>query len=120
MLDIALSVQVGAFRTGIDHATIHFEDFQRFRMLLEQVYRFEPVEAFVQSEWDGFSARVRMSDRGRLAIEGDTWTGGPDGEWDGAKGNSSHFEVDGLDQSFLPEAILSLQAIEDAFPPLGG
>jgi hypothetical protein len=113
-----ITVKAGPFSAEIGAATLRADELRSFRVGLEQVYRFEPVEAVLQSMEHWLAVRVRMLSRGRLAIEGDAWGFGQAG-WEAARGNWLHFEFDGLDQSFLPAVISDLQAIEAAYPILG-
>ncbi|MCU1527104.1 MAG: hypothetical protein JWP75_867 [Frondihabitans sp.] len=103
-----IRIAVGRF-VGELPAQLRTDELASFRQGLEKIRESLNGEAELSSMDGWLSLSIRCSRNGSLAISGlaDDKPG---------IGNKLRFEIDGMDQSFLPDLIDQLRAVEQAFP----
>lgn len=106
-----ISVKVGGFTADVP-AGLRMDELARFRDQLRSVYDHLSGVATLESLEDWISMTIECTRTGRLIITGEV-TDNP------ASDNLLRFELDGLDQSYLPPALDALDACLREFPVLG-
>lgn len=103
-----IHIDVGRFRADLP-AMLRVDELARFRAGLEEISQTLAGEAVLESMEGWLRLTVRCSSRGSLQVVGTAV------DLPGA-GNELRFEIGGMDQSFLPELIAQLSAMERALP----
>ena len=103
-----IQISVGRFRADLP-ATLRVDELAQFRLGLEDIWRTLTGEAMLESMENWLQLTVRCSPRGSLQVTGAA-------EDLPGSGNTLHFEIRGMDQSFLPDLIAQLLAVEQAYP----
>jgi hypothetical protein len=106
-----IAIRVGGFRGNID-AYLRVEELVRFRDQLSSLHASLKGGAVLESLEERITLLVAVAPSGQLTVTGRVSD-------DPGIGNELAFEIDGLDQTYLPPMIESLSAIETAFPLLG-
>jgi len=103
-----IHIDVGRFRADLP-AMLRVDELERFRVALEEISQTLTGEAVLESMERWLRLTVRCSPTGSLQVAG-TAVDLP------GVGNELHFEIGGMDQSFLPDLIADLSAVEWAYP----
>jgi hypothetical protein len=110
-LTTPITIAVGRFHAEL-LADLRTDELQRFRRELQDVHSTLSGEATLESLDGWMTLRVRCEWNGALTVSGVA------NDQPGI-GNRLTFQLDGLDQSHLPELIASLLNVEEAFPVIG-
>jgi hypothetical protein len=102
-----IRISVGRF-VGELPAMIRVNELEAFRLGLERINETLSGEAEFAAMEGWLSLVIKCSRSGSLSVSGSA-TDEP------GVGNTLQFEIDGMDQSFLPELIDQLRAVEQAF-----
>ncbi|MFF5111523.1 hypothetical protein [Streptosporangium sp. NPDC000509] len=105
-----IHAQVGGFAAELD-AALRTEELRDFRVALERVYTEVGGSATLSSLEHWIELTVECHPTGSLSIAG-TVTDHP------GMRNTLHFEIEGLDQTDIPELVSALVALEKRFPVL--
>jgi len=103
-----IEIAVGGF-TGRIGAGLRADELRAFRLGLQVLYERLDGEARLKSMEQWLEITITARSGGHLDVRGRA-------KDEPGMGNQLEFTIGGLDQSFLPEIIGSLEAIEAAFP----
>ncbi len=103
-----IHVDVGRFRADLP-AMLRVDELARFRVALKEISQTLTGEAALESMERWLRLTVRCLPSGALQVTGTAADLS-------RTGNELHFEIGGMDQSFLPDLIADLSAVERAYP----
>jgi len=106
-----IEATVGGFQGRVG-ASLRADELQAFRDALQGLHSALNGEAVLESMEKWLTLRVAATSRGRLEVQGTLLDRAGDG-------NQLIFKIEGLDQSFLPRIIDSLEEVNTFFPVLG-
>jgi hypothetical protein len=106
-----IEVSVGKFR-GTVGASLRADELRRFRDAVERLHATLEGEAVLESMEEWLTLRLTAAGSGRLQVQGTVLDRAGDG-------NRLTFKIDGLDQSYLPGIVDSLDDVDTFFPVLG-
>ncbi|MBO4271418.1 hypothetical protein GSF24_12380 [Microbispora triticiradicis] len=106
-----IHVRVGGFTAEVD-AALRAEELHDFRVTLERIYAEVRGSATLSSLEHWIELTVECHPTGSLSIAGTV------ADHPGMR-NTLRFEIDGLDQTDIPELVGALVAVEKRFPVLG-
>jgi hypothetical protein len=110
-LSTLIDFAAGQF-SGTVSASLRAEELQAFRDGLEKLYATLQGEALLESMEEWLTLRVTATSSGRLYVTG-RLTDRP------GDGNQLLFDIDSLDQSYLPAILENLDEVRTFFPVLG-
>jgi hypothetical protein len=106
-----IEVMAGGFR-GHVAASLRADELRAFRAALAELNSTLRGEAVLESMEDWLTLRVGVDALGHLLVSG-TVGGSP------GVGNVLAFEIEGLDVTYLPAVIKSIEEIESRYPVIG-